>query len=54
MLPLWMEIFLLLVVVGVVYRGYRKVRDGPSWPQLVAGLHGVWRELRTTDLTSKK
>ena len=48
MLTLWMEIFLLLVVVGFVYRGYRKVRDGPSWTQLVAGLYGVWRELFTS------
>jgi len=54
MLTLWMEILLLLVVIGFVYRGYRKVRNGPSWPQLVAGLYGVWRELRSTDLTSNK
>ena len=52
MLTLWMEIFLLLVVVGFVYRGYRKVRDGPSWPQLVAGAYGVWRELFTSNKKS--
>ena len=54
MLTLWMEILLLLIVIGVVYRGYRKVREGSSWPKLVAGLRGVWRELRTIDLTSNK
>ena len=54
MLTLWMEILLLLIVISFVYRGYRKVRDGPSWPKLVAGLRGVWRELHTIDLTSNK
>ena len=49
-----MKTLLFLIVLGFVYRGYRKVRDGPSWPQLVAGLYGVWRELRATDLTSNK
>jgi len=49
-----MKTLLFLIVLGFVYCGYRKVRNGPSWPQLVAGLYGVWRELRTTDLTSNK
>ena len=47
MLTLWMEILLLVVVIGVVYRGYKKVRNGTSWPKLVAGLCGVWRDLFT-------
>ena len=49
MLSPLMEILLLLIVFGVAYRGYRKVRDGPSWPQLVAGLYGVCRELFTSN-----
>ena len=53
MLTLWMEILLLLIVVGVVYRGYRKVRDGPSLLKLVAGLRGVWRELFTLNKKSQ-
>ena len=47
MLTLWMEILLLVIVIGVVYRGYKKVRNGTSWPKVVAGLRGVWRELFT-------
>ena len=43
-----MKTILLLIVLGVVYGGYRKVRDGPSWAQLVAGVHGVWSELCTS------
>ena len=47
-----MKTLLFLVVVGFVYRGYTKVRDGPSWPQLVAGAYGVWRELFTLNKKS--
>jgi len=43
-----MKTLLFLIVLGFVYRGYRKVRDGPSWAQLVAGAHGVWSELCTS------
>jgi hypothetical protein len=43
-----MKTLLLLIVLGVVYGGYRKVRDGPSWAQLVAGAHGVYHELFTS------
>ena len=47
MLTLWMEILLLVVAICVVYRGCTKVRNGTSWPKVVAGLRGVWRELFT-------
>ena len=43
-----MKTILFLIVLGFVYRGYRKVRNGASWAQLVAGVHGVWRELFTS------
>jgi hypothetical protein len=40
-----MKTILLLIVHGVVYRGYKKVCDGASWAQLVAGAYGVCRDL---------
>ncbi len=40
-----MKTILLLIVVGVVYSGYKKVSDGASWAQLVAGAHGVYHDL---------
>ncbi len=52
MLTLWMEILLLLIAICVVYRGFTKVRNGTSWPKVVAGLRGVWRELFTLNKKS--
>jgi len=45
-----MTFILILVVLGIGYYGYRKVRTGTSWAQLVAGAYGVSRDL----FTSKK
>ena len=43
-----MKTLLFLIVLGFVYRGYKKVCDGSSWAQLVAGVYGVYRELFTS------
>ena len=43
-----MKTILLLIVLGVVYGGYKKVCDSASWAQLVAGAHGVYQELFTS------
>ena len=43
-----MAFVLFLIVLGFVYGGYRKVRNGPSWAQLVGGVYGVYHELFTS------
>ena len=42
-----MTVVLILVILGIGFYGYRKVRSGASWAQLVAGAYGVGRELFT-------